>query len=117
MNLSVVDRFFVSFIIKEHHVDKDEEDAAVTLRTHAPLEEDKEDEITEERQQENNFRNEAQQDVLDISEMAGHKDEKKKSVQECGSDENTPNELHKYAHVVDYAEGQTEGHVTNSNYN
>lgn len=76
LNLSVVDKFLVSLIIKEHHVDEDEEDAAVTLHTHAPLEEDEEDEITKQRQQEDNLRNEAQQDVLDISEMAGHKDKK-----------------------------------------
>lgn len=69
-NLSIVDEFLVSLIVEKNHVDEDEEDAAVTLYAHAPLEQYEEDEITEQREQEDELRHEAQQHVADISEIS-----------------------------------------------
>lgn len=70
-NLSTVDKFLVSRIVEQHHVDEDEEDATVTPHAHAPLEENKEDEVTEQREQEDDLWHKAQQNVVKISEMSG----------------------------------------------
>lgn len=46
-DLATVDVFLVSFIVEKHHIYKDKEDAGVTLHSHPPLKEDKEDKVTE----------------------------------------------------------------------
>lgn len=78
-NLPIVDEFLLSLIVEKHHVDEDEENATVTLRAHAPLEEDEEDEVTEQRQQEDELGHKAQQHVLEISKIS----ERTFALQDC----------------------------------
>ncbi len=78
-HLSCVKQRILRLVIKQHHVDEEQQNAGSRFRaeTDAPFIEDEEDQVSEERQHEDQLRNKLKENVLEFSQMSVKWNEKR----------------------------------------